>query len=231
MTGLVGRWRILSSLTAALMAASCAAETRYGDVLYLSEWKQPPLSLKVLHRAPVTRTRNSNSVMAYLAPGQTVEVVGVGEGQDYIKARIATGPVQGWVDAGALEFPPRELLAELRERRERTEARRDLVEHHEVVVGMTSAEVRASLGKPSRRTQVHGKQGDEEQWRYVVYQHVPHYEQRLDANGQWRSVVSYQRVESGQKVIRFRKDEVIEITDEPTEQSPAPARSRRPLTP
>lgn len=233
MTDAFRQWRsrILALLVAVLTATLCAAETRYDDVIYLAEWNQPPLHLKVLYRTPLTSARDPNSMVAYLAEGQPVEVVGLGDSQDCIKTRIATGPAQGWVSADALEFPPAELVAKLRDRREKAEAHRDLIEHHEVVVGMTSAEVRASLGKPDRTSRIRGEQGDEEQWRYITYKHVPHYEQRYDASGQWRQVVSYQRAQSGQRVIRFRNDEVVEIADEPTEQSPAPAMLPGPVVP
>ena len=135
---------------AVLTATRCTAETRYADVIYLAEWNQPPLHLKVLYRTPLRSTRDPNSLVAYLAEGQPVEVIGLGESQDYVKTRIATGPAQGWVSADALEVPPTELVARLRDHRAKAEAHRDLIERHEVVAGMTRAEVRASLGKGER---------------------------------------------------------------------------------
>ena len=102
---------VVAALTAGLTATSCATEPRYDDVIYLADWKQPPLHLRVLHRAPLTSTRDPNSMRAYLTAGQTVEVVGLGESEDYVKTRIATGPVQGWIAADALEIPPTELVA------------------------------------------------------------------------------------------------------------------------
>src|SRR5271154_7210421 len=82
-----------------------AAETRYDDILYLDEWNQPVLHLKALSRIPLTSSRDPNSVIAYLAEGQDVQIVGLGEAQHYVAARIATGPARGWVDARALEAP------------------------------------------------------------------------------------------------------------------------------
>ena len=226
-------WRaqILAIPAAVLTATLCTAETRYADVIYLAEWNQPPLHLKVLYRTPLRSTRDPNSLVAYLAEGQPVEVIGLGESQDYVKTRIATGPAQGWVSADALEVPPTELVARLRDHRAKAEAHRDLIERHEVVAGMTRAEVRASLGKPDRVSHVRGEQGDEEQWRYVKYKYAPHYVREYDAKGQLRHVVSYQRERGGQKVITFCKDEVVEIADEQAEQSPAPPLPPGPVVP
>src|SRR5712691_9153235 len=87
-------------------AALPAAETRYDDVIYLDESKQPALQLKAQYRTPITFSRDPHSVRAYLAQGEVVEVLGLGETQHYVAARIATGAARGWADAKALEAPP-----------------------------------------------------------------------------------------------------------------------------
>jgi hypothetical protein len=179
--------------------------------------------LKVLYRTPLTSTRDPRSVIAHLKEGQTVEVIGLSETRDHVKTRLATGPAQGWVDAGALEFPPTELVARLRERREKEEAHRELVERHEVAAGMTRAEVRASLGKPDRISRIRVEQGDEEQWCYITYRYAPRYVRRYDPAGQLRQVVSYRRERAGQRVVTFRNDEVVEIAEKPMGPSAAPA--------
>ncbi len=226
MTSAFRQWhtRILAILVAVLQSVTlCVAEVRYDDVIYLAEWNQPPLHLKVLYRTPLTSTRDPHSMIAYLTEGQPVEVIGLGESQDYVKTRVATGPAQGWVNADALEAPPAELIAKLRDRREKAEAHRDLIERHEAAVGMTRVEVRASLGKPDRMSHIRVPEGAEEQWFYITYRYLPHYPRRYDANGQLGQVVSYRRAPAGQRVITFRNDEVVEIADQPTEQSPPPS--------
>ncbi|HUI07916.1 MAG TPA: hypothetical protein VL486_13025 [Verrucomicrobiae bacterium] len=231
MTNLRRRWptRILAALVAAVpVLALHATEVRSDDVIYLAEWGPPSLRLKALYRTPLTSTRDRRSMIAYLAEGQPVEVIGLGDKQDYVKARVAMGPVQGWVDADALEAPSTEFIARLRDRRQKAEAHRDLIERHEVVTGMTRAEVRASLGKPDRVLRQRTEPGDKEQWVYITYKYLPHYGQRDDAAGQPRPVVSYRRVQAGQKVIRFLNDEVVGIGDEPTESSTAPPTAAAP---
>ena len=199
-----------------------AAEVHYDDIIYLAESKQPAVHLKTLHRTPITVTRDPSSVLAYLAPGEAVEILGLGETQHYVVARIATGAAKGWVDAQALEAPPEELLAKLHAHREKAQAYREMIERHEVAVTMTRAEVQASLGKPDRISRLHTKEGDQEQWFYTVYKYVPHYTQAPDENGQLRQVVSYRREATGHKVITFQKNEIVVITEEQDEK----ARSR-----
>lgn len=203
--------------------ALSSAEIRYGDVIYLEEWKQPALHLKVLHRTPITVSRDPSSVVAYLAPGEVVEILGLGETQHYVAARVATGAAKGWVDAQALETPPEELLARLHTRREKARAHRESIERHEVTVTMTRADVHASLGKPDRTSRVHTPEGEEEQWFYAVYKYLPYYTQSYDANGQARQVVSYRREATGHKVITFRNDEAVEIAEEQEEKGRQPS--------
>jgi len=109
--------------------------------LLADEAKQPALHLKTLYRTPITFSRDPRSVLAYLAQGEVVEVVGLGEAQHCVVARIATGATRGWVDVQALEAPPVGLMDKLRARREKAEAHRELIEQHEVAVTMTRAAV------------------------------------------------------------------------------------------
>jgi len=208
-----------------------AADTRYDDVIYLDGLNQPSLHLKALRRTPVMFSRDLDSTIGYLAARQTVEVIGVGEEQDVVSTRVATGPVQGWVDAQALEAPPAELIAKLRARAEQAQANRGLIERHEVAVGMTRGDVKASLGRPDRTAGIRTRQGDEEQWFYTIYQYLPYYTRDNDANGNPRQQVSYRREPSGHKVVTFHNDEVVEVTDQQEEKQFAPGITVLPARP
>jgi len=205
------------------VAALPAAEIRYDDVIYLDESKQPALHLKALYRTPITFSRDPRSVRAYLAQGEAVEVVGLSETQHYVTARIATGAARGWVDAKALEAPPVGLVNKLRARREKAQAHRELIDRHEIALTMTRAEVRASLGKPDHTTRLRTREGEEEQWFYIIYKYLPYYAQSSDASGEMRQVVSYRREPVGHKVIAFQNDEVVEISGEEKENARAPS--------
>jgi hypothetical protein len=213
---------LMVGMVAACMAGAQAAEIRYDDVLYLDELNQAPLQLKVLQRTPITFSRDSRSEFAHVSQGQTVTVVGVGEGMYYVSTRIVTGPARGWVVADALEAPPAQLLETLRKRHERIVANRALIAHHEVALGMTPEEVRASLGKPERRTRNRTQEGEEEQWMYLTYRYLPYYTNYYDDKGVLRQLVYYRRVPAGHKVISFHGGEVVATTDEENRGERAP---------
>ena len=204
-------------------AALPAAETRYDDVIYLDESKQPTLHLKTLYRTPITFSHDPRSVLAYLAQGEVVEVLGLGETQHYVAARIATGTARGWVDAKALEAPPVGLMDRLRARQEQAQAHRELIERHVVAATMTRAEVRASLGKPEHTSRLRTREGEREQWFYTIYKYLPYYVRSHDSSGQIQQVVSYRREPAGHKVITFQNDEVMEIAEEQAESAHPPS--------
>jgi hypothetical protein len=212
---------VVAGILAVGMAAY-AAEIRYDDVLYLDKLNESPLRLKTLQRTPITFSRDSRSEMAHLAQSQTVTVVGVAEGKYYVDARIVTGPARGWVAADALESPPADLIETLRKRHERLVAHRALIARHEVALGMTTEEVRASLGKPERRTRIRTEAGEEEQWMYLTYRYLPYYTNYYDDKGVLRQLVYYRRVPAGHKTITFRGGEVVATADEENRGERAP---------
>jgi len=201
--------------------AATAAEIRYREVAYLDELKLPPVELRVLRRTPISASRDLHSALWNLAKGQPVTLVGVGDGVYYVAARVATGPVQGWVAADALTAPAAEMLQELQRRRERAIRHQELIKRREVALEMLREEVQASLGKPDRRQRLQTGAGVVEQWVYITYRYLPHYFQSYDANGQLRQTVTYRRVPAGQRLIDFHNDLVVAIGDDVIE-PPAP---------
>jgi outer membrane protein assembly factor BamE (lipoprotein component of BamABCDE complex) len=198
-----------------------AAETRFDDVLYLDDGNQAALYLKALHRTPITFSRNSQSVIAYLAEGQPVEVLGLGDEQYYVSARMPTGPLKGWVGTRALEAPPEGLVSRLRASRQQAQAHRESIERHEVTEGMTRAEVRASLGKPDRESRLHTQEGERERWFYTTYTYAPYYAPHQDSKGAPGQLVSYRREPSGHRTVTFQNGAVVEISEERDERPPS----------
>lgn len=218
--------KVITLLTAALILVGLgpvsAAEIRYPDVLYLDELKHAPVELKTIERTPLSFSRDPRSVMAFLAKGQPVTVLGFGETNNYVSCRISTGPAKGWVRADALAEPAKELMDDLRARHKRMLEHRKLIEKHEVALTMTHEEVLASLGRPDRKARMRSQAGDEEEWYYMTYRSVPYYHTYRDENGELRRMVYYRKVATGQRVIAFRGDEVIAINDDQSTTPPPP---------
>lgn len=216
-------------LTACTVSSVIGAETRDRNVFYLDEWKQPPLQLRALRRTPLTFSLTEGRDVAFLAKGQPVTVIGLGETMHYVEAQTVTGPARGWVKAAALERPPAGLLDALHQRREQAIAHRELIARHEVAVGMTSDEVRESLGNPDRKASVRSPDGRQEQWVYDDYRYVPTYRLEADNKGEMRRVVSYARAVASRKIVTFCGGEVIDVSGQAeTEKQPQPPAFRPP---
>jgi len=212
---------LVLTVAACLVAGIEAAETQEHGVFYLEKWKLPPLQLKALGRTPLVVSPNENRLVACLAKGQPVTVIALGDAMDYVAARTATDEVRGWVDVKTLESPPDGLLEELRKRRERAAAHQESIARHEVALGMTREEVRASFGKPGERLNVRTADGEREQWIYETFRYLPTYQYDRDEKGQVRQMVSYAKTRVGRKVVTFRGDEVIVVADEVAGAAPA----------
>jgi hypothetical protein len=196
-----------------LAAVAGAGQTRAEELFYLDQFNEPPFQLKCLHRAAITVGRDGRGVIGYLAKRQPVTVLAVGQPVHYVSAQLATGRVRGWVEAAALEPPPAELVARLRQRHARRLRHLELIARGEVAAGMTQAEVRASLGRPQRRVRVRTADGRQEQWVYVTYRYVPYYRRVQQPGGGWRQLVSYRRQPWGQRVIVFVGGEVSAVEE------------------
>ncbi len=209
-------------LLAALTPA--AAEILKQEVVSREEMRQAPLELKALRRTPITLSPEQYGLVAFLARGQSVTVLEMGETMDYISAVSPTGPVEGWVYAGALETPPSAWLDTLRQRREHAAADKDLIDRHEIAPGMTRTEVRISLGRPDRTSTVRlpGSAEQQEQWVYITYRYLPTYRNSDDDNGRQRQVVSYQRTAVGEKVVVFQNGRVVATSEEGGTDAAAP---------
>jgi hypothetical protein len=200
----------------AALAPAAAQDVHKQDVISRDELRQAPLKLKALHRTPITRSPEGYGLVAFLAKGQPVTVLEMGETMDHVSAQAPTGPVEGWVDAAAVEAAPPAWLDMMRQQHEQAAVEQDLIDRHEIAPGMTRADVRASLGRPDRTSTVRlpGTGERQEQWVYITYRYLPVYRSSFDENGRLRQVVSYQRMPVGETVVVFRSGQVVTSAQE-----------------
>lgn len=190
----------------------CAVGAATGEVVDLAELKLPAVELAVRQRAPIFATRDGGGARAHLPAGQRVTLLRWSPTRYFVDARAATGPVRGWVAAESVAELPAELAKQLRQRVAAQAEHRELIARQEVAVGMTRAEVIASLGQPDRR--------EADAWRYFTHRYQPHLVQTQDAAGKLRQTVTYRRVPSGQRTVRFHGELVAAVDEEDTGRKP-----------
>ncbi|MBI5395584.1 MAG: hypothetical protein HZA91_09845 [Verrucomicrobia bacterium] len=216
------RWLGVLLLVAGVTGAS-GVENRFSDVFYLDEAGLKPIPLKTLRAVALTFSRDQSTILAPLAAGRGVWLIGYAERRYYVSSVITTGAVRGWVDADALQPLTLEQRAELDNKREVFQAQKAAIARHEVLLGMMQAQVTAALGNPTERTRSTTAQGDEEVWSYITYRSEP-YTQTYVVAGQYVTETRYRKVPTGGKHISFRNGLVVGIREgkDPAQPEPPP---------
>jgi hypothetical protein len=170
---------------------------------------------------PLTFSRDQSTILAPLAAGQNVWLIGYAEKRYYISSVITTGAVRGWVDTNALQPLTLEQRAELDNKREVLQAQKAAIARHEVLIGMTPAQVTAALGTPTERNRTTTAQGDEEVWSYITFRSEP-YTHTYFVGNQYVTETRYRKVPTGGKHISFRNGIVVAIREGKDSSQPEP---------
>jgi len=199
-------------LAAVGASTAFAGEIRQADVLYLDEAGLKPLALKTRRPVSLTFSRDQSTILAPLRPGQSVWLMGYADKRYFVEARMVTGPMRGWVDADALEPLSLEQRAELDQRRERMQTHRAAIARHEVLIGMTPAEVIAAWGQPTEKSRTATAQGEEETWQFTTYRSEP-YTQTSFVGGFYVTETLYRKVAVGARQVAFRNGLVVAVRE------------------
>ncbi|HRJ72124.1 MAG TPA: hypothetical protein PLS03_07855 [Terrimicrobiaceae bacterium] len=158
---------------AADQEASAAPIIREAGAIYLSDFGQKPLKVKILRPAPCYFDIGMTRYAGTLRFPQIVQIEAVTESACRIRGNAQQGGVAAWIPFNELEPLPPDLVANLRKSEERRQVVEALIAKNEVAIGMTMAEVGRSLGKPQKTTKRADKDGTQQVWEFVKYDLVP----------------------------------------------------------
>ena len=165
--------RIVLALALGISVLSASPIVRDPGAIYLSDFGQKPLSLRVLRPAPCFFDIGLTRYAGTLRFPQTVKVEAVADHACRIRGNAQQGGVAAWVPYAELEELPEGLLANLKKSEERRQLVEALVAKNEVAIGMTPDEVGRSLGKPQKKTRRADKDGTQQVWEFIKYDLVP----------------------------------------------------------
>lgn len=172
-----------------------------------------PVVLKVQLEAPVYPTSKFQGALGSFAPGTLVTLIAMSDTAYRVRGRARHGDVAGWIrQADVLSADPN-LATNLKKLYDRTQKVAELIEKHQVALGMTSQEVKASMGKPSRTSAKVNANGKEEKLEFSIYDKVPQTTTMTNAFGQLVQTVIYVRVEVGTLSVSFKDGVVSEIEE------------------
>lgn len=172
-----------------------------------------PVVLKVQLEAPVYPTSKMQGALGSFAPGTLVTLIAMSDTAYRVRGRARHGDVAGWVRQSDMLSSDPNLAANLKKLYERTQKVAELIEKRQVALGMTSQEVQASLGKPSRTSAKVNAQGKEEKLEFSVYDKVPQTTTTTNGFGQLVQTVIWVRVEVGTLSVSFKDGVVSEIEE------------------
>ena len=172
-----------------------------------------PIVLKVQLESPVYPTSKLQGAIGSFAPGTLVTLLSMSDTAYRVRGRARHGDVAGWVRLAEVLSADPNLHANLKKLSERTKLVDELIQHKQVALGMTSQEVQASMGKPSRKSSKITAAGKEERVEYAIYDHVPQTTTTTNAFGQLIQSVIYIRVEVGTLSLSFKDNVVSEIEE------------------
>lgn len=172
-----------------------------------------PIVLKVQIEAPMYPTSKFQGALGSFAPGTLVTLLSMSDTAYRVRGRARHGDVAGWIrQADVLSADPN-LAANLKKLYERTKQVEELIQKNQVALGMTTQEVQASLGKPSRTSAKINAAGKEEKLEFSIYERVPQTTTGVDSFGQLVQTVIYVKVEVGTLSVSIKDGVVSEIEE------------------
>lgn len=207
---------LLATLSAQLQAQgtrSRLAEQTEPGALYVEDILPKPVRLAVLAESVIYYQSDMQRVLGAMAAGTPVLLVAMSEGSYKVRGRARHGDVAGWMRMQDLKTPDPLLADKLKAFYERQKKVDELIAKKQVALGMTSTEVEASLGRPTRRSTKITAAGRDEVLEYSIYEKVPQVTTGRDALGNLVQNTIYVKVEVGRLSINFQGGSVSEINE------------------
>lgn len=181
--------------------------------IYLEVMLDKELPIRVSQSAAIYSSLKGDRWLGNTLPNQNAVLLAVSDKAYRIRAKAKQGQVAGWVSKSAVEGLPEGFEASLREFHERYLIVSELIENQQVALGMSVAEVIASIGPPDKRQSKVTNEGRVDSLEYISYERVPQTVTSIDAFGRPAATTQYIEVESGRVEIEFANDTVTAISE------------------
>lgn len=181
--------------------------------VYIEELFDRPWSVQVVKPAAVYSNLTAERWLGNLLPGRSAELLAISEKAYRVRGRAKQGQVAGWVSKSAIEGIDADMEKKLVKFYQRQLLVQDLIANNQVALGMTVAEVEASLGQPDARNSKVDTEGRKDVLEYITYQRVPQTSYVRDRFGQLLQTTTYIKVETGRVSLSFENELVASIEE------------------
>jgi hypothetical protein len=172
-----------------------------------------PIKLTVIAESIIYYQSDLQRALGGMAPGITVQLLAITDTAWKVRGRARHGDVAGWMRIADLKSPDPKLAEKLKAYCERKKIVEELIQKHQIAVGLTVDEVKASLGNPARKSTRITTTGREETYEYSIYKSVPQAVTGRDQSGNLVQNIIYVKVETGRLTVSFRDGSVTEIQE------------------
>lgn len=206
----------LLALFVASLGVASAQLSRETGAIYLEDFipADQVIQLKVVQAAPVYYQLDGKRLLGTLVPGHNATLVAISDKAYMVRAKATHADIKGWVSPKAFQAHNGEdFVKVLKELYDRQLAVNELIEKHQVALGMTVNEVKRSLGEPDRVSSTLNQAGSTHSLEYITYQKVPQNVTRIAPNGLPFNDVVWVKVETGKATINIEKDVVVSISN------------------
>lgn len=181
--------------------------------IYLEIMIDEEVPVRVNQSTAIYSTLRGDRWIGNTLPNQNAILLAVSDKAYRIRGKAKQGQVAGWISKSAVEGLPEDFEVSLREFHERYLIVSELIADQQVALGMTVAEVIASIGPPDKRQSKLTNESRVDSLEYISYQRVPQTVMTVDAFGRSFATTQYLEVESGRVHIEFTDDTVTAISE------------------
>ncbi|MEM6278165.1 MAG: hypothetical protein AAF733_01710 [Verrucomicrobiota bacterium] len=181
--------------------------------IYLEEMIEDPVPVIIQKQVAAYSTLTGDRWLGNLLANQNAELLAVSERAYRVRAQAKQGQIAGWVSKAAVTGLPPQFEENLRLFYERYEIVKELIDNHQVALGMTVGEVTASIGPPDKRSSKVTQEGRTDTLEYISYERVPQSATSFDAFGRPFTTTQYIEVANGRVTIEFVNDTVTSIEE------------------
>jgi len=204
---------LLLSLSGA--QAQIASGLKEDGVLYFEDNLPNPITAQLKTPMTVYSQRNFQMAVAYLTPGQQVELVGMSPDGYLVKGNFRNNTVTGWIKPQDLPsgIDPA-LFAIAKKNQERNDAVAVAIANKSVIQGMKPDEVTQALGKPTQTFSRTDASGNQLTWIFTTYRKEPQYTYAFDRFGRAVLQTYYVKIPIGQLTVTFDNGGVTSVEEQ-----------------
>ena len=181
--------------------------------IYLEGMVLNEVVVRISIAAPAYSTLAADRWLGTLLPNQNAVLLAVSEKAFRVRARAKQGQIAGWINKGAVDGLHKDFEVNLHAFHDRYMEVNQLVENHQIALGMTLNEVIASIGPPDKRSSKVTQEGRKDTLEFIAYEKVPRVVVVYDSFGVPYHTTTYVEMESGRVTVELENNTVITIED------------------